>query len=118
MPTSTAGPLVAKLVTANHIEECTPSDEDEEYRAAYPDVEGADEEDEIHHQWRVGIRADGEFLYLEYSSCLRTWRVEDGPSSQETWNRLESRYGESSLRRAINEALDSPLWPGCNYEIL
>jgi hypothetical protein len=130
MPTTTAGPLVAKLVTAYHVEECSPLDDDE-YHTAYPDdencdvdntnasdravVEGADEEDEIHHLWRVEILADGELLHLEYSSCLETWRLEDGQSNQERWNSLASRYGESSLRCAIHEALDSPLWPGCNY---
>ena len=130
MPTTTAGPLVAKLVTANHVEECSPLDDDE-YHTAYPDdencdvdntnasdravVEGADEEDEIHHLWRVEILADGELLHLEYSSCLETWRLEDGQSNQERWNSLASRYGESSLRCTIHEALDSPLWPGCNY---
>ena len=128
MPTTTAGPLVAKLVTANHIDECSPSDEDE-YLTEFKDddeldddttaLDGADEEadldDEFHHRWHVEILVDGELLQLEYTSCLQTWRLEGWPSNQELWSILVSRYGASSLRCAIGEALDSPLWPGCNY---
>ena len=135
MQTASAGPLVAKLVTANHVQECAPPDE-EEYSTAYQDnedldpdnitasdkaaaaeaaAEAADPEDEIHHLWRVEILVDGELLQLEYSSCFQSWRLEDEPSNQERWSSLETRYGESSLRWAICEALDSPLWPGCNF---